>query len=391
MSSVFGSGNLFRTPAPPPLDTSEQIEGPAAAPPPTAATAPAAAPTAAKISVPSNRFSVDFFSQKFLSVDLARTSNFVVTIVPPAELAIERYQEVAYLCTAATMPGRRILTQESKPHGYGPTVKTPYDSMFDDVELTFYIDADRASSLELFHRWLNYIMVNNSNFPDIAHVSRYRDNYKAPKFNIFMISKYAGMADPNSQFASVNDADIQESSLAVGGSLSEDRNDFVSGNSYALVQCELFHAFPIEVGQIQLDWSDDDQIAKCTVRMAFTTAEYTFGDYQYQFGKHYYAKSAYETTSSQTEASFGRTLSDLVNSITTGLDSAYSTLRGIKQFQTNFRLLRNAGSTQGRLDALLGIVGADRNNSAAVSSLRNLNTTIINGKNLVKNITKTFP
>jgi hypothetical protein len=344
---------------------------------------------AAKISVPSNRFSVDFFSQKFLSVDLARTSNFVVTIVPPAELAIERYQEVAYLCSAAQMPGRRLATQESKPYGYGPTVKTPYDSMFDDVELTFYIDADRASSLELFHRWLNYIMVNNSNFPDIAHVSRYRDNYKAPKFNIFMISKYAGMADPNSQFASVNDADIQKSSLAVAGSPIGDKD--VSGNSYALVQCELFDAFPIEVGQIQLDWADDDQIAKCTVRMAFRTAEYTFGDYQYQFGKHYYAKSAYETTSQGTEASFGRTLSDLVNSITNGLDSAYSTLRGIKQFQTNFRLLRNAGSTQGRLDALLGIVGADRNNSAAVSSLRNLNTTIINGKNLVKNITKTFP
>jgi hypothetical protein len=294
------------------------------------------------------------------------------------------------------MPGRRLLTQESKPHGYGPTVKTPYDSIFDEIELTFYIDADRASSLELFHRWLNYIMVNNNDFPDIAHVSRYKDNYEAIKFNIFMISKYAGMADPNSQFASVNDADIQTSPVGRQGSPLSDNGILrehlnVSGNSYALVQCELFDAFPIEVGQIQLDWSDEDTIAKCVVKMAFRTAEYTFGDYQYQFGRHYYAKSAYETVSQETEASFGRTLSDLVNSVTTGLDSAYSTLRGIKQFQTNFRLLRNAGSTQGRLDALLGIVGSDRNNSAAVSSLRNLNTTIINGKNLVKNITKTFP
>lgn len=350
-------------------------------------------PSAANISVPSNRFSVDFFSQKFLSVDLARTSNFVVTIVPPVDLATERYQEVAYLCTAATMPGRRILTQESKPYGYGPTVKTPYDSIFDDIELTFYIDADRASSLELFHRWLNYIMVNNNEFPDIAHVSRYKDKYIALKFNIFMISKYPGMADPTSQFASVNDADFNNAGLGQTisdfGVLAGDRS--ITGNSYALVQCELFDAFPIEVGQIQLDWSDDDQIAKCTVRMAFRTAEYTFGDHQYKFGKHYYAKSAYETTSTAAEASAGRTLSDLINSITNGLNDAYSTLRGIKQIATNFRLLRNAGSTQGRLDALLGIVGPDTNAGTAVTSLRNLNTTIINGKKLVKNITKTFP
>jgi hypothetical protein len=125
--------------------------------------------------------------------------------------------------------------------------------------------------------------------------------------------------------------------------------------------------------------------------MAFRTAEYTFGDYQYKFGKHYYAKSAYETTSTAAEASAGRTLSDLINSITNSLDSAYSTLRGIKQVATNFRLLRNANSTQGRLDALLGIVGPDTNAGTAVTSLRNLNTTIINGKKLVKNITKTFP
>jgi hypothetical protein len=348
------------------------------------------------IPAPTNRFSVDFFSQKFLSVDLARTSNFVVSLTPPGDLSIERYQEVAYLCSAAQMPGRRLTTLESKPHGYGPTIKTPYDSVFDDIELTFYVDADRASSLELFHRWINYIFVNSNRFPDIASVSRYKNSYIATSFNIFMISKYPGMADPYTQFASINEADIQQESgiggeltKAIGAPTAPDRN--ISGNSYALVQCELFGAFPIEVGQIQLDWADDDQIAKCTVRMAFRTAEYTFGDYQYQFGKHYYAKSAYETASQETEASFGRTLSDLVNSVTTGLDSAYSTLRGIKQFQTNFRLLRNAGSTQGRLDALLGIVGADRNNSAAVSSLRNLNTTIINGKNLIKSITKTFP
>lgn len=352
--------------------------------------------TRATIPVPPNRFSVDFFSQKFLSVDLARTSNFVVSLVPPSDLSIERYQEVAYLCTMAQLPGRRLTTQESKPYGYGPTIKTPYDSIYDDIELTFYVDADRASSLELFHRWMNYIFVASSRFPDIAAVFRYRNNYVATNFNIFMISKYPGMADPYTRFASLNEADIQQDSgmggeltKAIGAPTAPERN--ISGNSYALVQCELFDAFPIEVGQIQLDWADEEQIAKCTVRMAFKTAEYTFGDYQYQFGKHYYAKSAYETASQETEASFGRTLSDLVNSITTGLDSAYSTLRGIKQFQTNFRLLRNAGSTQGRLDALLGIVGADRNNAAAVSSLRNLNTTVINGKNLIRNITKTFP
>jgi hypothetical protein len=162
------------------------------------------------IPAPTNRFSVDFFSQKFLSVDLARTSNFVVSLTPPGDLSIERYQEVAYLCSAAQMPGRRLTTLESKPHGYGPTIKTPYDSVFDDIELTFYVDADRASSLELFHRWINYIFVNSNRFPDIASVSRYKNSYIATSFNIFMISKYPGMADPYTQFASINEADIQQ-------------------------------------------------------------------------------------------------------------------------------------------------------------------------------------
>lgn len=83
-----------------------------------------------------------------------------------ANPSISRY--LALQCEMAELPGKTILTQESKI--YGPSVKVPYQTQYNEITFTF-LCTNEFYERKLFDRWLECIM------PTDTHNLRYaKDN-----------------------------------------------------------------------------------------------------------------------------------------------------------------------------------------------------------------------
>lgn len=106
-----------------------------------------------------------FNVQEFRSVieskkGLMRNNRFLVSIPSPRKLrgklgTSERDMEL--FCKAAPLPGIGILTQDIYRYGYGPIERMPYGTVFNDVMLEFYIDAD-SMVRGWFRNWINLIV-----------------------------------------------------------------------------------------------------------------------------------------------------------------------------------------------------------------------------------------
>lgn len=116
---------------------------------------------------------------------LAKTSRFVARInsspLPmrdsdkdPSKIR----KDLAYLCEAAELPGRGFLSNEI--HYYGPTFKVPFQSSYEDLNLTF-ICRDSFLERQFFDDWLD--VINPISTYDFA----YRDEYKC-SIDLFQMS-----------------------------------------------------------------------------------------------------------------------------------------------------------------------------------------------------------
>jgi hypothetical protein len=140
--------------------------------------------------------------------ELARPSRFDVFIPIPTGVGdADDSKLLTFRCESADLPGKSLATTTQKI--YGPEEKFPYQTTYNDINMTFICSDDMKEKL-LFDRWLNIVNpTDNYNF-------NYKDNYKA---------------------------DIQVRQYGV--------EKFIS------YQVNLLKAFPIGVSDLQLDWSSD--------------------------------------------------------------------------------------------------------------------------------------
>lgn len=114
----------------------------------------------------------------------AKSCRFAVRIVPQGEY-IRQYGTIArqlvYLCEAAEYPGRGLNNIDLRY--YGPNFKLPYQSAYEDINLTFICRA-RSFEREFFDDWMMYI--NPPNTFDF----NYRDQYRA-EIQIFQFTDFA--------------------------------------------------------------------------------------------------------------------------------------------------------------------------------------------------------
>jgi hypothetical protein len=62
-------------------------------------------------------------------------------------------------CSEASLPGSQLTTFENNNDRTGVTEKHAYRRQFDDrIDLTFYVDAERYTSIRFFERWISFIM-----------------------------------------------------------------------------------------------------------------------------------------------------------------------------------------------------------------------------------------
>jgi len=293
-----------------------------------------------------NRFDISEFTSKFLEVGLLTKSNFYIKFNPPASLDPD-LKDVAMLCGATQLPGKRLMTTELKPYGYGQTIKSPYDVLYDDIELTFFVDASRAMAVQLFNDWLRLTISESREFPKNAMRVGYRKDYTCD-LTIYVVSQLAGSGEV------------------------EDSDDVSQDGGMAVIECTLVDAFPIQVGSIELDWGVADEFIRLPVTFAFRTAEYRYGKFSPIGGE--------QRTSYKPIAPF-KNITKTPQALETGF--SFNTLtgtlvRGLQQasiFKTQWDNLLNSSGAQQTTQALMPFIG---NNRTATDTINNLGTIITN-------------
>jgi hypothetical protein len=164
--------------------------------------------------------SINDFKSSFSS-DLAKPSRFDVTIPIPLALGfyITDARNLTYRCEATNLPGRSFETTEKKI-GSAPVEKFPYHTNYQEVPMTFILNSDMNQKI-FFDAWMELIN------PTTDYNFQYKGNY-AVDISI-------------NQYNSTN-------TLTYAGVLQE--------------------AFPIDVNQLDMDWSSDGY-HKLTVVFAY--------------------------------------------------------------------------------------------------------------------------
>lgn len=155
--------------------------------------------------------------------DLARPNRFDVNIPVPLTLIqhVTSARSLNYRCESAQLPGRTFATAE-QVIGSNPTEKYPYQTTYNDIDLTFIVDSDMKQRL-FFDAWMEYINPTyNFNF-------RYKEDYATT----ITVNQY------------------------------DSHNDL----TYSI---NLYDAYPISMNQLDLDWSQNDSYHKLTVTFAYT-------------------------------------------------------------------------------------------------------------------------
>jgi hypothetical protein len=125
---------------------------------------------------PENLDMIDFESVSRDFGGLAKSCRFAAVIRPQGNAlrkvtgnaGIER--DLVYLCEAAEFPGRGLQAVELRY--YGPNFKMPYQSVYEDINMTF-LCRNEGIERQFFDDWMETI--NPTNTFDFE----YRDNYRA--------------------------------------------------------------------------------------------------------------------------------------------------------------------------------------------------------------------
>ena len=155
--------------------------------------------------------------------DLARPSKFDVQIPIPLVLAPfykDIAQQLSMRCEVTELPGRTFATTERKI-GSAPVQKYPYQSTYNDVQMTFIVGGDMKERL-FFDQWMEYIN------PSSTYNFKYKNNYTTD----IAITQY----------------------------------DMKNAVTYKSV---LISAYPLVVNQLDLDWTADNY-HRLTVVFAYT-------------------------------------------------------------------------------------------------------------------------
>ena len=160
----------------------------------------------------------------------AKSCRFAVRILPQGDF-ITQYgnisRQLVYLCEAAEFPGRGFNNVDLRY--YGPSFKLPYQSTYEDINLTF-ICRTRSLEREFFDDWMLYINpVNTFDF-------NYRDQYRS-EIQIFQFSDFATSRS--------------------------------SDNPKAEYMFSLLNAYPVLINPQPLTWADD-QFLRLGITFTYT-------------------------------------------------------------------------------------------------------------------------
>ena len=166
---------------------------------------------------------------------LQKPNHFYVTIPNPSIMMGDIGPILLpFLTESANIPGISLATSDIRRHGYGVIEKKPYAPIFVDQQMTFLGDASGVVH-KFFYQWMNGIVKFD------GHANGRRGFNGASAFEVEYKKRYA--------------VDITISAI-----------DEVDRK---IMEVKLFEAFPIAMGDINLNWSDTDSYVRIPITFTF--------------------------------------------------------------------------------------------------------------------------
>jgi len=148
-------------------------------------------------------------------------------------------RELSFMCESASIPGIAYQTDDIRSIGYGNVEKRPYATIYQDVTLNFFCDND-GTVVSFMHKWLQSVFnFNDASATDAQTASGIPKNtfgYPKDYFGTIEIVHYAEEDRAEKQIFSVS----------------------------------LEEAYPINIGEIQVDWNNQDTLTKIPVTFTYT-------------------------------------------------------------------------------------------------------------------------
>ena len=170
---------------------------------------------------------------------LAKASRFMAYFraYPNGISDADQIRDLSFMCESASIPGIAYQTDDIRPSGYGNIEKRPYATIYQDVTLNFFCDNDGAV-VSFMHKWLQAVFnFNDKSAPDSVTNSGLPNNtFAYPKDYFGIIELIQSGEDQDSEILSVS---LQE-------------------------------AYPINIGDITVDWNNQDTLTKIPVTFTYT-------------------------------------------------------------------------------------------------------------------------
>jgi len=189
--------------------------------------------------VNSSGFNIEGFMASIDQMGLMKTNLHSVFFAPPPILRGFDTREVVMFCETARLPGMGFATIDGhQRYGYGQTEKIPFLPIFNDTPLGFIVDAQGIIT-SFFDYWMNSIV----NF-DVRYGLNSTGSTGASPYEVAYKRDY------------VTDITIFSHNEAM----------------QQIVQYTLRDAFPIAKGDIDMDWGNQNTLAK--LNMVFSYKDY---------------------------------------------------------------------------------------------------------------------
>lgn len=159
-------------------------------------------------------------------------------------------------CESASIPGLQFAGVDGPPRiGYGPIEYHPYNVVYEDINLTFLVDAESGVH-KIFYDWMNTIV----NFGGAQSQSRLRDPNTGPVSG--MVPYEVGYKENYST------------------NLTIEVYSGVEAETKPAMTFKAYKAFPKAISPITLNWADGQPI-KLQATIAYTDFEVEYGNITY--------------------------------------------------------------------------------------------------------------
>lgn len=148
-------------------------------------------------------------------------------------------RELSFMCESASIPGIAYQTDDIRSSGYGNIEKRPYATIYQDVTLNFFCD-NSGTVVAFMHKWLQSVFNFNGSSAQNASTDGglVKNSFGYPKdyYGTIEIEHYSDQ-------------------------------DYAEKKIFSVL---LEEAYPINIGEIQVDWNNQDTLTKIPVTFAYT-------------------------------------------------------------------------------------------------------------------------